>query len=359
MHVLIISDERWDSGLSRYALDAAAALKARSHHVHFWALAGKPPYEAAVQAGLKVLDCSRPWTRLAQLRRYLVEHDIEIINPHTGSAHSLAVFLSRTLASRPPVVRTRADARPPRRRPFGRWLRKRTAAHICANHRLMKELQADLHGLKTPAAVIPPGIDVAAFQAHPLPGRASVGIVGRLDPVKGHDDFLKAAALVKRRLPQAEFWVAGREENVKIADLQRQAQELGLGPEVHLLGHVERVDRLMTVCQVGVVASKGSEAVSRVALEWMASGRPLVATEVGDLPELVEAPVTGLLVPPGRPDLLAERILDVLADPEQARKMGDWARERAEREFSLGAFGRRTEAFLESVLDGTAGESDE
>lgn len=351
MRVVVATDEPWDSGLSRYALDAAGELRRLGHDVRVWARAGTLPYKGALEAGLAVVDCSRPWLRLAELRAELKRHRTEILNPHTGAAHSLAVFLARTLSPRPAVVRTRSAPRPIRRRPLARRLLELTDAHVCANASLAAALERAYPGLPGPREVIPGGVDLEAFPALPFPERPCAGMIARLDPVKGHADLLRAHARARRAAPGAELWLAGREENVKISALARLARELGLDGSVHLMGHVESLEPVLSVCQVGVVASLGSEAVSRAALEWMASGRPVVATAVGGLPELVEDGITGLLVAPGDPDALGDALAALLADPARARRMGLKARERVEERFGLAALGRRTESLLASVLE--------
>lgn len=106
----------------------------------------------------------------------------------------------------------------------------------------------------------------------------------------------------------------------------------------------------MRSCHLGVVCSVGSEAVPRVALEWLAQGRPVVATAVGALPELVEDGQNGRLVPPRDGTALAEAIGSLLNDPEARRRMGAEARRRAENQFSFSRLGEETEEVYGQAL---------
>jgi glycosyltransferase involved in cell wall biosynthesis len=126
-----------------------------------------------------------------------------------------------------------------------------------------------------------------------------VGILGRLDPVKGHSVFLEAAAYLIKKYPEAQFLIAGKEANIRSEVLINQMMALGLENQVKLLGFQPDAKEFMRKCSIGVIASVGSEEISRACLEWMSVGRPVVGTLVGCLPELIEPEETGSLVPAG------------------------------------------------------------
>ena len=93
---------------------------------------------------------------------------------------------------------------------------------------------------------------------------------------------------------------------------------------------------------MGVISSVGSEAVSRVALEWMAAGRPVVATRVGCLPEIVKDGQSGLLVDPRNASALAQAIGNLLRNRQRLEGMATAARGRVEEYFALNAFADQT-----------------
>lgn len=161
-----------------------------------------------------------------------------------------------------------------------------------------------------------------------------VGIVGRLDPVKGHVDFLAAAARVIQTVADAEFWIVGDGELA--TELKSMAERLGLVEQVRFLGHCDDVPQLLGELDL-LVACSHSEGFSLAAAEAMAHGLAVVGTDVGGIPEVVESGVTGILVPPGAPELLADAIERLLANDELRRKMGERGRERADTHFSMGA----------------------
>jgi glycosyltransferase involved in cell wall biosynthesis len=165
-----------------------------------------------------------------------------------------------------------------------------------------------------------------------LRGVPLVGVVGRLDPIKGHDLFLEAAALVARERPDARFPVVGgelREADAGYgAGLAARARELGLNGAVRFTDHQDDAIPWIDALDVIVIPSR-SEAGPLVLGEAMALGRPVVATDVAGPAEVVEHGRTGLLVPRGDAGAMAGAILDLLAAPARAVALGHAASTRA------------------------------
>lgn len=339
MRILELHDESWDSGLAHYALTLSAELARRGHDVRFWAASGSHAARQARFLGLATRELARPWLTLPARRAELRRARVELVNAHTGSAHSLAAAL--TAGTRIPIVRTRGDARRPRAHALARALAKRTSVFIAANEAIAGALRTLFPGRRVTTVFqgLPPQ------PLSPLPESGFIGILGRLDPVKGHEDLLAAARLIGDDFPDARFRAAG--DGALRVPLERAAA--ALGGRFELLGFVHDALRFIAQCRIGVVASRGSEAVSRAALEWMSLGRPLVATSVGCLPEIVDDGVTGLLVPPGDPDALAEALKRLLEEPALCHEMGRAARQRFLQRFTLSSFAERTEAVYSEV----------
>jgi len=345
LRVLQLVDEPYDSGIVSYALAAAAALKARGHYAPVAGLAGKAPLEKASHLGLQTLGFSQPWLAWLSLRAFLRRKEIGLLVAHTGSAHTLAAAAAWGTPAR--VVRVRGDARPMRARPLSSLLWRRTAGFIAASQAILAQAEPFLGGL--PRAAILQGLPDPG-PVPPLPeGPPHIGIVARLDPVKGHRIFILAAARVLRRFPEARFLVAGREENVSLRELRQLAQEEGVKDALLLFGHARNAGEIMERCHVGVVSSLGSEAVSRSAVEWLSRGRPLVASSVGCLPEYLAGSEGGRLVAPGEPGALAEALCSLLESPERLKTAAAAARRRYEERFTFERFADEVERFCRSV----------
>lgn len=339
MKIFQMIDIPWDSGLAHYALLLSAGLKRKGHQVFISAVPGQKPWLKAKKLGLKTVPLAT-WKGLQPLRRFLKDHSIDLINAHTGATHSLAV--AAVLGQDVAVVRTRSDARHVKSKVGSQFLYKRTHRVIAAADYIRRAFLDELKLASSKVVTVYQGLAVTDIDATPLPHEPILGIVARLDPVKGHRYLLEALSLLRDRYPTLRLQVVGQEENVKMRELRSMAKHLRIDEQVDFVGHSSKVSSDMAQCRVGVIASTGSEAVSRVALEWMASGRPIVSTDVGCLPEMVDEGKTGLLVAAKNAPALARAIAQLLNQPRQAEAMGREARRQAEERFTMDRFVEQT-----------------
>lgn len=149
------------------------------------------------------------------------------------------------------------------------------------------------------------------------PGAPVVGTVTRLMEQKAPLDFVAAARVVLERCPQAHVLLIG--EGPMSEAVHEAAADL---PRLHLLGHRADVPRLLATMDV-VAFSSLWEGLGRALTEAVVAGRPIVATAVNGVPDLVVDGVTGFLCPPGEPAVLADRITDLLSRPDRGRSMGE------------------------------------
>ena len=169
----------------------------------------------------------------------------------------------------------------------------------------------------------------------------------RLEPRKDHATFFKAAQLVLAHRPDAQFLLAGDGEPAYRAGLEALAAPLGSA--VRFLGSRNDVPALMELANL-VVLSSTTEGLGLVLLEAMRARRPVVATRVGGVPEIVVDGVTGLLVAPAAPALLGTAMLEVLGDAALATRMGEAGRLRVEREFTVAAMAAKMAQIYEELL---------
>ncbi len=183
-----------------------------------------------------------------------------------------------------------------------------------------------------------------------LPG-PHIGLFGVLEPRKGQDAFLRAAALLARR-PTAQFWIVGslnHPDNASyLKGLRALAAESGLAERVHFTGFRDDVPRLMAGMDVVVLASTGFESLPMVLLEAGALGRRIVAADVGGVREIVRQNGTGLVVERASPALLAGAIERILG-PEGAG-LAAAARADATARFSPARFAKDITALYDHAL---------
>ncbi|HEX3248834.1 MAG TPA: glycosyltransferase [Pyrinomonadaceae bacterium] len=180
------------------------------------------------------------------------------------------------------------------------------------------------------------------------PPRRFISIVANMrHEVKDHRMFLRAARRVAEVVPDAAFLLAGEGELTD--SLRELAAELGIHERTYFLGRCERVAELLSVSEICVLSSK-AEGFSNSILEYMAAGRPVVATNVGGAAELIREGETGYLVPAGDDEMMAARLIDLLRDPNRSRMMGEAGKRIVEEQFSCEAQLSRTEDLYERLL---------
>jgi glycosyltransferase involved in cell wall biosynthesis len=165
--------------------------------------------------------------------------------------------------------------------------------------------------------------------------------------VKDYPMFLRAAVQINKALRETAFLLAG--EGPLQSSLQALAAELGISSKTFFLGRCENIAELLSVSDVCVLSSK-AEGFSNSILEYMAAGRPVVATDVGGAREAIVENETGFIVPSGNDELMAERVIALLRDPQKARAMGERGRRVVEEKFSSQALLRNTEALYQRLL---------
>ena len=154
------------------------------------------------------------------------------------------------------------------------------------------------------------------------------------DPVKNHPMFLRAAQRVKEKVKNVNFIIAG--EGGLIAETKAFAGELGLEKETFFTGRCAKVAELLSISDVCVLSSE-SEGFSNSILEYMAAAKPVVATAVGGASEAIIENETGFLVAVNDDQTMANRLTELLENPEKAKAMGIKGKKIVEEKFSLTA----------------------
>lgn len=218
------------------------------------------------------------------------------------------------------------------RRNVGHWITKRDERigriyhrlfidKVVANSEAARQAVIEQEGARLDQVVVLSNtIDLERFKEIPPwqpkpPGQPrKVGMVGNLRQVKGPDLFIRAAQLVLEKHPDTEFEIAGGGDPTPY---QALIHELGVGENVKLLGPIIDVPAFLATLDVAVLPSR-AEGLSNALLEYMAAGRPIVATDVGGNGELIHNATSGMLTAPGDDISLAVKIVRLLCDRETA-----------------------------------------
>lgn len=213
----------------------------------------------------------------------------------------------------------------------------------------MKELVRNMTHSKI--HVIPNGIDfedILNIQPHKSIEHPSILYVGGLTKIKGIDILLNAVPLIIKKIPNLHIYIAG--SGPEGGNLKGLVKELNIEENVKFLGFISEEEKFSYYKSVDVCAFPSKyEPFGIVLLEAMACGKPVVASNVGGIPFVVEDGKTGLLFESGNVEELAEKIIMLLRDEELREKMGEAGRERA-KEFTWDKIAEQTVDLYKEIL---------
>jgi len=310
---------------------------------------------------LNILD----WRVILPLRRLIREGGFQIVHTHGVRANFIGRLAARRTDAK--IVTTiysfpREDYKNILKRllypPIDRFTIKYAHRLIAVSHGLKEKLLGVNYAPQEKLRVIHCSINIET--AKPSKTRAEMrkelnipegapacGMLARLVHVKNPFLLLDVAEMVHREMPDALFFFVG--DGPYLEDLKKEASRRGLAEVVRFTGY--RKDPLDIVEALDVIVLTSlSEGLPVTLLEAMALGKPVVATMVGGVPEVVKDGETGLLAPSGDAEAFARHLLALLRDRERMRDMGQKGRKWVEENFSLSTMVERTDKVYAEVL---------
>lgn len=328
--------------------------------------AGGPFCQPIVEAGVPVhclelhrkVDLRFPWRLGSLCRRY----NVQALVMRGFSTGVIGRLLGKAMGIHPLIMAEHSTGRidpDPKKRPIERLLASWTDGIIAVAKGQLAFLVQDMGYDEHRIRVIYNGIDLDQWNPSPrhpgvvaefsIPQEAPVvGILAMLRPEKDHQTFLAAAKIVHDKLPRTHFLIVG--DGPDRSRLERLASHHHLDDVVHFAGERGDVPHLLTVFDASVLCSVTVETFPMSFLESMAMECPLVATNLGGLPEMIEEGENGFLVPLRDPDALAAAILEIVSNRGTIRAMGLRSRQIVEERFTVERMVRDTEDYLDSFF---------
>ena len=298
--------------------------------------------------------------RIWQLAKILKDEKVDIVQTHLVYSNILGSLAAR-LAEIPMVATlhsttVRGDLKSRILKRLENYLLRNFATRIVAVGKVVADFNKDNYG-KRRIDVIPNGIPKPEI---PQPGERDrlrqevtgdgsdsiIITVGRFSSAKGFEDMIEAFNMLHQRASKPKLIMVGSGGSVN--SIKEKIENLQLTQSVILAGERDDVHHLLSLSDV-YASSSHREGLPLAVLEAMMAGLPVVATSVGDIPNVVTAE-TGVVVPPHRPELLAEALEDLLKNPEKRDAMGKAAHRRAMNEYSVEVWMNRHHDLYRDVL---------
>lgn len=354
MNILCIIETDIIGGPGKGILQLLKAFKNTDIHLHVCGFAGRnierqSEFKKAVLAGgYPFVDINERFRFdpgiIGQARRLIADLDIEIVQTHGYKGNALTVALRRYLDI--PWVSfvhgwTNEDLKIRIYNVLDRWLLRSPERVVAVSQAMKRHLES--YGLQSEKITVVPNA-VVSMQA-PKDSRERIrntygisstspliGVIGRLSPEKGQMDFLKALLYVLKEITDVRALIIGDGPD-------RQALECfsvknNLASSVIFAGYQTNMAEIYDALDLVVMPSL-SEGMPNVALESLACSKPLIATAVGGVPEVIESGRTGILVPPADPEEMAKKILFLIKNPDRCQVLTENGRQDVTERFSL------------------------
>jgi glycosyltransferase involved in cell wall biosynthesis len=359
LKILHIDPERNWGGGEEQVLGLIAHLSKKGHDNHLATDPRSTLFERSAPLGIKTLPIRvrndldlRP---VPGLRRLIRREQYDIVHLHTKRAHVLSLWLPRTTGSPRYVVTRRMDYAEANSW-YTHLLYNRRVDGVVAISRKVAELLAEAGVQKSKIRLIHSGIEPEKVQdrastASSVTTAPVIGTVAALEERKGHRYALEALSSLKKQGLPLKYRVAGK--GSLQADLQRLALRLGLNEDVEFLGFVGDISGFLSTIDIFVLPSL-HEGLGVSVLEAMAAAKPIVASRVGGVVDVVIDSMTGLLVTPGDVEGLAGAIRKLAQDELLAQAMGRRGAERVRENFTMEAMAENNEAYYYALLEAAA-----
>jgi glycosyltransferase involved in cell wall biosynthesis len=295
-----------------------------------------------------------------QLVSYVFRENPDLLHANTNFMSQYSGVLSK-LTKIPSVGHIR-DIEPLGR--MGRWIIRQNTKLIAISDAVKRYLVGE-HILEHQIVRVHDGVDLRQYQSQKkippfLKGRRGdfktaviVGVIGQIGKRKGHLYFLEAAQMIVQTYPDVVFWIVGKEpahsKERYTEQLYQYVQDNRLEQYVTFWGFRADIPEILAQLDILVLPSL-QEPFGKIVIEAMAMEKPVVASNVGGVPEIVVDGKTGFLVPPGNSDTLRQALEQLIPDREKREKMGREGRKRVEQMFTLEKNVRATEQVYQDIL---------
>lgn len=302
-----------------------------------------------------------------RLSHWIKTNQIHIIDAHSSGAHTLALLVKKICPAVKLVVHRRVD-NPLKNRFFTKkkYLNQQVDRFVAISY-FIGHLLEEFGVSKNKITVVRSAVNSQAYSQinrqnnHQLwtqklglnMDTLLVGSVAALSLQKGPDIFLQSIAEFKKYSPQTKihFILAGTGTLEK--PLRKLAKNLKIESNISFVGFIKEVPELISALDIMVLPSR-NEGLGTVILDAMWAETPVIATQVGGIPEMVEDNKTGLLVPNENPQALAKALSHLLSSPQKQKILVEEAKKRIQQEFSLSSMIRGNWGVYESLMQSSS-----
>lgn len=368
MNILVLYQSPWWNAAAYYTYYLVKALTDNNHNVIFAGSkvspAAKKINELEVQIYNMDLLVSSPFkfiSNINETKKLIDDKCIDLIIPISAPGHIIAGILKRIYSKKIPLVKVCLDNVPPTNNVFNRYLHNKLTEYIlfpglATKARYDKFFNIVNFKVQHAPLELEKFIDYEEKENHRevlrIPrNKIIVSFIGRFSPEKGIFFLLEIISKVLKRSENIFFILSGSEEQIKYEDVNNQLIKYNIQNDVKLIPKMNDVRELISISDIGFLSSRYSEYICRIALEFMAFCKPVVAPELNVIPEVVLNNETGYIYKIGDSLMAAELILKLSQNTTIREEMGANAFKRIKTFYSLQIFTEEIEKIIKKLTE--------
>lgn len=345
-------------------LEEAKGLAGRGHRLIIACQSESELSIRAKDAGLEVITLSMRkisyLSAVLKLRSIIDDYGVDILNTHSSRDSWLGSIAGRLSKKRPIILRTRHLSTTVSRGLLSRFLYEILPHRVITTGESIRNQMITDNGFDGKKIMsIPTGVNIDLFDLKRVDetlrgewgvprGVPAIGMVAVIRSWKGHEYFIDAAGMVLKEFPEARFFIVGDGPRKEI--VSDYIKERGLHDSIIMIGQMDDIPSVMAALDIIVLSSYANEGLPQVLLQSLAMGKPVVASNVGSISEVVIDGETGYLIPPRNPSKLAEKIISLMKKNGQRDEMGMAGRRLVTSRFSLEGMLDRIEDLYKELL---------
>lgn len=369
MKILLLYQTPWWNATAYYGVILGKGLNDAGHDVWFGCKDKAAAVSKAKLAGLNLLDINlketNPFKVLSEVKKladFIQNNNIDVVNTLSPEGHLYHAIGTIFYGIKAPLVRSCCDVREPNGHFLNKYLYNKKVSKIifpCHSNMVRYSKLLDFSIDKT--EIIYGAIDLKVFdkdkparflrKKYNIPNDAFIiGNAARLSPEKGHEFFLEIASIIIAKVPNTYFVIMGKEQQISIESLQKIAESYNILDKVIFTGFVEDPRSGIADFDIGLIASRFSETISRAALEFMASNTVTISTNVNALGEILDFGKNGTAFDINDIQGMADAVIELLQNKEKLNKLKKSARKTVEDYYDLPIMVEKTVKIYKSVL---------
>ncbi len=367
LKILVLFDFPWWNAAAYYVYNVVLALNNLGHTVYFAGKSGTPTWENLKNTKAKLYDIpfykTSPIKLLqsySSVKKIVNEEEIDCLFPAVAQGHIVSGMIKKFMRKRIPIIKLCLDNVSPVNNPLNKYLHNSLTNYFIFPGHSTKNRYESLFEIRNVKIMHAP-IDQEKFlnysqtkelkKSLKIPDdKIVVSFIGRFSPEKGIFFLLEIIKKASEKNDKLFFILSGSEEQIKYSEVGEAIKAKDLSERVKILPKQDDVRDLLSVTDIGLMSSRYSEYICRIAMEYMAFKIPVVAPDLNVVPEVVESGKTGFIYPLNDASLAAEKLLKLSEDINLRNRFGKEGFCRIQNNYSLNFFTKEINNILEIVI---------